>query len=517
MTLPVGVGSDLTVAHPAGASGGIVTVEVVDPLVLTGDNYLVSFYDTILIAAIDDTLIPPETTFVDAVYWNLENTTDGVTLLEKQFNQSADDDYEVTEGFVVRVSGPPPGFGSFEVVANGNGVIDPPEAGAFDFDGFPVPTDIDGTPLRPTANQQVGDGLWGFHTADNGGTCDGGTRGTYDAFISRGTRDGANDPYILPYDFEMRFTGDNSNPGVGGSYAIEWFNDDNVFWVPFELWRTGIGTPNDPSDDVRLVPYIIDDAGYGFVGDDMYALESWGCFIDTIPGDTLTRSGGDGEHSASGADNDPWTDWVYWELPVDQTPGDAGYQAAEASMLAATFDGSLVEHEIIARTVLVNWNGHTSVDDTLTFPPVFTQDVPEQGTIFRLVTEKPNAPADTFTFATPAPQAAAKNQEALERITAVPNPFYLFSSYDPNPGIKTLKFHHLPEKCTISIYNLGGTLVRTIEKDDASTSIASWDLLTERRLPVASGIYIYVVDAPGFGQKIGKIAVLVESEVLQLY
>jgi hypothetical protein len=58
--------------------------------------------------------------------------------------------------------------------------------------------------------------------------------------------------------------------------------------------------------------------------------------------------------------------------------------------------------------------------------------------------------------------------------------------------------------------------VRTIKKDDPS-AITSWDLLTEKGLPVASGIYIYVVDAPGFGQKIGKIAVFTEAEVLKIY
>ncbi|UCE24578.1 MAG: T9SS type A sorting domain-containing protein, partial [Candidatus Zixiibacteriota bacterium] len=100
---------------------------------------------------------------------------------------------------------------------------------------------------------------------------------------------------------------------------------------------------------------------------------------------------------------------------------------------------------------------------------------------------------------------------------AVPNPFYLTSGYDPNPGSYAIKFHHLPEACTIRIYNLAGELVRTLEKDDPATAIAEWDILTENGLPVASGIYIYVVDAEGFGQKIGKMAVFVEKEVLDIY
>ena len=64
---------------------------------------------------------------------------------------------------------------------------------------------------------------------------------------------------ICHSDYEMRFTGDAGSPGVHGSYAIEVYENDNVFWVPFELWAIGVGTPNNPSDDVRLVPLIFDD------------------------------------------------------------------------------------------------------------------------------------------------------------------------------------------------------------------------------------------------------------------
>ena len=64
---------------------------------------------------------------------------------------------------------------------------------------------------------------------------------------------------IAIYDFEMRFTGSNANPGVGGGYAWDAFNTGQSYWVPFELWRTGINTPDDPSDDVRLIPWILGD------------------------------------------------------------------------------------------------------------------------------------------------------------------------------------------------------------------------------------------------------------------
>lgn len=489
----------IDVQHTAGVSQGIVTPIVLDPLALTGDTYRVVFVDSM----VDTTADPDTVIYFDELRWHLENVTKGTRPLAFQSNLSGDNAYLAVDGFYVKVQGPPVDFLSFDVVANANGAIDPPEGGAFDFGNFPS--------NRPTAAQQVTDTLygearWGIHTADvGGGTCNGSAYWDYEHFLSRTTRDGSNFSRIGSYDYEIRFTGSYDNPGVGGSYAIEYFNnDDNVFWVPFEVWRTGIATPNDPSDDVRMSLEIIDDGD-----DNTFNLESWGC-----PNDPL-RSGGDGEHAVSGLDNDPFTDWIYFRLPSDMTPGEAGYLANEAAMLGGTYDRTLTTGEVLARVVLVNWNGHTADGDTLTNPPVFTLDYPELGTIFRLTTTKPLAVTDTFTFTTTAPVLVQAENE-LDKITAVPNPFYLYSKYDPSPGFNTLKFHHLPRKCDISIYNIAGDKVRTIKKDDPS-AITSWDLLTERGLPVASGIYIYVVDAPGFGQKIGKVAVFTEAEVLKIY
>lgn len=316
--------------------------------------------------------------------WHLINLTTGEILLENQTNFFGS--YSpLVEGFRVKVEGLIAGFSEFTVVANAYGPIDPPEAGAASFQGFPVPLDYSGIPLRPTDNQQAGEGRWFFHTADNGGTSGGGTRGSFEEFVNRVTRGGNNMGRIGNYDYDMRFTGDNSNPGIGGSYASEAFYDENVIWVPFELWRTGIETPNDPSDDVRLLPLIIDDAGLDWEGDNIFALESYG-----IEGTTCS---GDCEHSVSGLDDDPFTDWVYWYEPTDLTPGESGYEAFKNAILDnPNVVWDIVGDEVIARTVLVNWNGGEA--------PPFNQDVPEQGTIFRLTTFKEEPPIDSFVFVT---------------------------------------------------------------------------------------------------------------------
>lgn len=467
--------ADSLITHD-GASDGAAKVFIVDPTALTGHDYKVAFTDTswmVIDVTTNDTVVP---------YWTNQSDVEGA------------DNYPVVDGMLIKVFGAANDFKSFEVVANGAGAIDPPAAGAFEFADFPVPLDDEGHPLRPDDGQQVGDGLWGIHTADNGGSEGGGTRGLYDAFISRTTRDGANWPYLIPNDFEIRFTGSNSAPGVNGSYVIEWFNDDNVFWVPFEVWNTGVGTPDDPSDDYQMICYIIDDGE-----DNIFALESWG---------DPTTGGGDLEHSVSGGTNDPYTDWIYFQVPNDKSPGTAGYDAAETAMLSASYDGSQVEHEALARIVLVNWNGGSA--------PPFNQDCPEQGTVFRIITTKPNSPSDSYTFTATAAPTLAKSEAALSRIKAVPNPYYLYSSYDNDTFRRQIRFTNLPQQCTITIFDLSGSRIAQVEKNSPDTW-AAWDVQNFEGIPIASGIYIYVVDAPGYGQKTGKVAVFTEEEQLDNY
>ncbi len=515
----------LPVSHDSGVSDGVVSPIVVDPSALTGDNYRVSFFiDTLLtIDSITTTIIisPPDTvidTFFDTTYigivWNLINATTGDTLIEHWINQGNNEDFPVVDGMLMKVQGPASGIKSFTVVANSTGTLATPAGGAFDFQGFPS--------IRPDATQQVGGGLWGIHTFDNGGSCGGGTRGSYDAWIARVLRNDNADRMSI-YDFEMRFTGDTNSAGVydsslgGGSIAIRAFQDEAAAWVPYELWRIGVGTPTDASDDVRMISWNLD-----FADDFDYNLESYGCATDTLPG----RTGGAAEHSASGGDNDPYTDAAYWFIPVDQTPGQSGYLTKRAQILSGTYD--FADEEVFARTVIMSWNGHLlacAVDtllacDTLSNPAVFSQDFPEPGTVFRITTFKPNALNDVFSFNTSAaaPSLAASGPASLlDNIRAVPNPYYLFSSYDKNQTNRIMKFTNLPDKCTISIYNLAGHFITRIEKDDATTSEATWAVTNDANVPVASGIYIYVVDAPGFGQKIGKMAIFTEIEILGQY
>jgi hypothetical protein len=76
-------------------------------------------------------------------------------------------------------------------------------------------------------------------------------------------------------------------------------------------------------------------------------------------------------------------------------------------------------------------------------------------------------------------------------------------------GTRVLTFINLPQKCTIRIYNVRGYLVDTIEHNTASNSgTAQWNLTSKDGIDVAFGIYLYHVDAPGIGTKVGKFGVI---------
>jgi hypothetical protein len=114
----------------------------------------------------------------------------------------------------------------------------------------------------------------------------------------------------------------------------------------------------------------------------------------------------------------------------------------------------------------------------------------------------------------------AKN--ALDLINVVPNPYYAYSNYEANQLDNRVKIVNLPPKCTITIYNPSGTLIRKFNRsvsgengDYNSTAGArapstnneasqDWDLKNSLGIPISSGMYIIHIDAPGIGERTVK-------------
>ena len=143
-----------------------------------------------------------------------------------------------------------------------------------------------------------------------------------------------------------------------------------------------------------------------------------------------------------------------------------------------------------------------------------TQILPQEGDVYQLKTTKPFAKGDIFVFESKkAEEEKQIIKDNINDIYVVPNPYVAYSISE-NPGRtitkrgdRELQFRNLPQKCTIRIYTITGELVDKIEKDDY-TSMATWDLLSSEGMRIAYGVYIFHVDVPGVGEKIGRFAVI---------
>lgn len=143
------------------------------------------------------------------------------------------------------------------------------------------------------------------------------------------------------------------------------------------------------------------------------------------------------------------------------------------------------------------------------------QRPPQVGDVFRLVTSKPFRNGEFFEFVTHAPALdAAKAQTDLDKVAVVPNPYVGAASWEPfstsvGRGERRIYFIHLPRQCTIRLYTISGNLVQTLHhnssKDDGQEA---WNLVSRDGMDIAYGVYIFHVDAPSVGTKIGRFAVL---------
>ncbi|MBM3241470.1 hypothetical protein FJZ31_34750 [Candidatus Poribacteria bacterium] len=257
------------------------------------------------------------------------------------------------------------------------------------------------------------------------------------------------------HDYELRFGEGKGIRCSGGDFiALE---------VGFELWDIGYGTLNDISDDIRVWPLFYDiDSDDTFSGPDYIVFTSLDYGVDFFD---------DPDHSLD----------EYW-----------GYDPADP----------MSRHD---------W----------TYRMAFAA-MPGPGDVWRFISTKPNTSNDVFTIVTKAEVIPVEgDKKILDNIKVVPNPYFVTNRSVTQEGTDRIFFTHLPAKCTIRIYTLAGEFVRQIEHDGFGSPFPddvfvqgntggteSYDLLTYNQQALASGIYIYHVDAGEIGQKIGKFAII---------
>ena len=148
------------------------------------------------------------------------------------------------------------------------------------------------------------------------------------------------------------------------------------------------------------------------------------------------------------------------------------------------------------------------------------QELPGVIHISQLQKEQVNKPEDVFTFSTPdvvEQDMAADAEFDMTNIKVVPNPYLNSSLYEPDQFDRRIKFTNLPYECTIKVFNLAGDHVVTLEKEASDDSYYTWNMLTQHGLPLASGLYIYIVTAPDGGEYVGKMAIFTEVEQLDTF
>ncbi len=136
------------------------------------------------------------------------------------------------------------------------------------------------------------------------------------------------------------------------------------------------------------------------------------------------------------------------------------------------------------------------------------------GTIYLAKTKKPFSAKDAYTVTTKAVSFDAQLAKAkMDNIFAVPNPYVMSSQFElpgnrPDlRGDRVIQFRNLPTECTIRIYTITGELVQTLRKNNTAGYL-NWDVLTSESQRLAYGVYIYHVEEPTGGTKIGRLAII---------
>lgn len=227
--------------------------------------------------------------------------------------------------------------------------------------------------------------------------------------------------------------------------------------VPFEIWNLGTDL-NDPADDVRLVIKVQD-------GD---------------AGDPIATTDGQWTQAANGQ----WE--AIYAFSVDPYP--------------TTFDATSPKYSKKQHIL-----GNIVIDG----------DVPPAGTVIRIVGFRPLEAGDAFEFAVNASNAQDKEaaKSSFDNITVFPNPYFASHELEQSKYNRFVRFLGLPQEATIRLFSLSGVFISKLEKNDTADYI-DWNLTNKDGLPVASGMYLAYIDMPGIGEKILKLAVIIEAQYI---
>ncbi len=382
-------GDTVTVRHTAGTSNGIITPIVVDPSAVTGDNYQVTFQ------------VDPNT---QVTTWTLADATKNKVLLTNQSNQSGDNNYLVTDGLQVIVSGPPPGMKTYNIPS---GKRDWTFANAQSF------------------------GLEGFSGAIGM---------AYNQWFSSST--------ILPSQLHkvlIKFA------TIDANYNITTPNDPNAS-MAYRYLRHASSAPADPS----FLPFIVHPtAGYAYQDRRQVPFSA---FDEDNNNQQLDV--GFLENNVVGGRVDGKYDPPSNNDGIDNVATTREWFFIFGTNYNATVDNPAIATDILDNTVPIMWWGTPNMRGTNLFA-----DIDEFEIVPNYVNG--SADVFSFTAPTVSSNVSLAKAD-VQKVNVFPNPYYGFQYRETNALNKIVTFNHLPTQATLRIYNLAGVLVRTINKNDQS-------------------------------------------------
>jgi len=273
-------------------------------------------------------------------------------------------------------------------------------------------------------------------------------------------------------DLELRFTNEGSVSSYYNILTLYGMQEIDTIKVPFEIW--------DVENEQRL-----NIASYQTQGTTKPESAVWG--VDSaIVVDSLFI----------GADTTLDTTWVYgnnFNTEFQFIPVHTPYNTESTTHYAEDTD---------LLGWVINWASENSLFS--------------YGDRLQIFIPNPIIPGlDTYTITTTENKNSLSNGD-LDQIKVVPNPYVVTSAFEQLSFVKEIQFTHLPEECSIRIYNNSGDLIQLLDHSPSSSgyrgpSIEAWNLGTYNNQDIAFGVYVFHIvsnDGNNTEEFVGKFAVI---------